>query len=89
LLRALRLLLGLQHPTRRELMDTRDAVDGLEQRVDAHYRELKELRGRINAINRWEKARQDDPGEEIEPTPELSHPPVSSTAHLARRFRTV
>lgn len=37
-------------------MATRDACDALDQRVDNHYRELRELRGRVNAMRRWEKA---------------------------------
>jgi len=60
-------------PSRREMMATRDACDALDQRVDNHYRELRELRGRVNAMRRWEKAdeqaagiapevRQDAPG---------------------------
>lgn len=38
------------------MMATRDACDALDQRVDNHYRELRELRGRVNAMRRWEKA---------------------------------
>lgn len=89
MLRFLRLLLGLEHPSRRELMATRDAVDGLEARVDRHYDELRALAGRVNAYKRWEKAREDAPestnGEEEEP--EGAPVKSASSAHLARRFR--
>jgi hypothetical protein len=90
LLRFLRLLFGLEHPTRRELLATRDALDGLEARVDNHYRELKELRGRVNAMRRWEKAAEDAPGDENGEDPVVPHSPAAppATAHLARRFRS-
>jgi len=91
MLRLLRLLFGLEHPTRRELMATRDAVDAIAARVDNHYRELKELRGRINGMRRWEKASEDAPGETNveEPAPTYPHVAPTSTAHLSRRFKAV
>lgn len=49
-------------PTRREVMATRDACDGLEARVTQHYDELKQLRGKVNSLKRWEKDAQDAPG---------------------------
>jgi len=52
----LRSLYGHDCPSRREMMATRDACDALDQRVDNHYRELRELRGRVNAMRRWEAA---------------------------------
>lgn len=69
------------------MLATRDAVDGLEARVDNHYRELKELRGRVNAMRRWEKAAEDAPGDESEQAPVSAVPPPPSTAHLALRFK--
>lgn len=89
MLRFLRLLLGLEHPSRKELMATRDAVDGLEARVNKHYEQLQSIAGKVNALKRWEKAREDDPettnGEEgVQPS---SRPEVVPTAHLSRRFR--
>jgi hypothetical protein len=59
-LRFLRLLFGHDCPSRREMMATRDACDALDQRVDNHYRELRELRGRVNAMRRWDKAAADE-----------------------------
>lgn len=49
-----KVLLGHDCPTRREMLATRDAVDGLEARVDQHYAELRALRGRVNGMRRWE-----------------------------------
>lgn len=88
-LRAIRLALGLEHPTRRELAATQDQLDALDARVDAHYAELKTLRGRVHAIHRWEKPpevpAESTNGESTAPEPT----PVKSTAteHLSRRFK--
>jgi len=89
MLRILRLLLGLEHPTRRELMATRDACEALEARVEAHYAELKTLRGRINAFKRWEESHEDAPGDANADSPDIYPQPAAptATAHLARRFR--
>lgn len=55
------------------MLATRDAVDGLDARVDQHYAELKALRGKVNAMRRWEaeadekapESHQDAPGASI------------------------
>ena len=77
-------------PSRREMLATRDAVDGLEARVDQHYAELKMLRGKVNAMKRRGEVVEDAPGETNETEPSPQHPPRPAplpTAHLARRFR--
>jgi len=75
-------------PTRREMMATRDACDGLEARVDQVYDELKQLRGKVNALKRHEKVADDAPGDENGNEPSPQYPPRRTTsAHLARRFR--
>ena len=38
------------------MLATRDACDALEARVDQHYNELRQLRGKVNGMRRWEKA---------------------------------
>lgn len=53
------------------MIANRDAVDALDARVDQHYAELKALRGKVNAMKRWEanqddeKPHQDAPGSTI------------------------
>jgi len=87
----LRRLIGLGPPSRREMMAVRDACDGLEARIDAHYAELKTLRGVVHSLKRKEKVPDDAPGSSIAsdevpgPTPRQ----VVPTAFLARRFKGV
>jgi len=87
----IRRLLGPGPPTRREMMAVRDACDGLEARVDAHYAELKVLRGAVHSLKRKDKVPDDAPGSSIasEPVPGPTPRQISSTAFLARRFKGV
>lgn len=77
MIRFLRAIFGHDCPTRREMIATRDACDGLEARVERVYAELKQLRGKVNAMKRWEvsqddeKAAQDAPGATISPPARL------------------
>lgn len=69
-------------------MALRDALDGLEARVDQHYDQLKSVRGMISRSLRREKPVEDAPDEAIEEQPDTRVPPRAlSTAHLSRRFR--
>lgn len=75
-------------------MASEDAIDALGARVDAHYRELKELRGRVNAFRRWERhneaeTAEDAPGATLEPEETIPNhrKAIVPTAALARRFR--
>ncbi len=86
----LRRIVGPGPPSRREMMAVKDACDGLEARVDAHYAELKTLRGVVHSLKRREKVVEDAPGPTIA-EPEASESTRRSptpTAHLARRFRS-
>lgn len=91
MLRWLTRLLGLENPTRRELMACRDVVEALDARVDQALAEIKKLRGVVHAVERWRRQE-----EEPEPEPENGHPPrtipsevrpLSDAARLALRFR--
>jgi len=61
-------------------------ADDTDSRLEYLSSELRSLRGRVYNLK---KSAQDDPGETIDeqPAAEPAGRPVTSTAHLARRFR--
>ncbi|HXI65714.1 MAG TPA: hypothetical protein VNH14_14540 [Gemmatimonadales bacterium] len=70
-------------------MATRDALEGLESRVDRHYAELKQLRGQVNAFERWRRVEAEPETETPGDDPENHHGPkaVQPTAFLSKRLR--
>jgi len=84
-------LFGLENPKRSEMLATQDATRALEARIDDYYAELKKLRGRVNAFERWR--RHDEVEEEGQPaaqpdiSPRAAPPQVTPSSQLSRRFR--
>lgn len=56
LLRIFRGLFAHDCPSRREMLSTQDVCAALDARVDQVYDELRQLRGKVNGMRRWEKA---------------------------------
>jgi len=74
------------------MLATRDAVDGLESRVDQIYGEVKKLRGIVHGFERWRKRDAEaEPEATDTPSPDIAPPGprnVQPSAQLSRRFRS-
>lgn len=66
-LRFLRLIFAHDCPSRREMLATQDVCAALDARVDQVYDELRQLRGKVNGMRRWEKAADEADGNGRQP----------------------